>query len=45
MKKETFGYSCLTGEKSYYLENYPGLAVEKGTLDEIITMAVKGERI
>ena len=43
--KETFGYSCLTGEKSYYLENYPGLAVEKGTLDEIITMAVKGERI
>ena len=45
VKKETFGYSCLTGEKSYYLENYPGLAVEKGTLDEIITMAVKGERI
>lgn len=45
VKKETFGYSCLTGEKSYYLENYPGLVVEKGTLDEIITMAVKGERI
>ena len=45
VKKETFGYSCLTREKSYYVENYPGLVVEKGTLDEIITMVVKGERI
>lgn len=45
VKKETFGYSCMTGEKSYYVENYPGLVVEKGTLDEIITMAVKGERV
>lgn len=45
VKKESFGYSCLTNEKAYYMENYPGLAVEKGSLDEIITMVVKGERV
>lgn len=45
IKKEAFGYSCLTNEKAYYMENYPGLTVEKGSLDEIITMVVKGERV
>ena len=45
VKKEAFGYSCLTNEKAYYMENYPGLTVEKGRLDEIITMVVKGERV
>lgn len=44
-KKEAFGYSCLTNEKAYYIENYPGLTVEKGTVDEVITMAVRGERV
>ena len=45
VKKEPFGYSCLTGEKEYYMENYPGLTVERGSLDEVITMMVKGEKL
>ena len=32
-RKESFGYSCLTNQKRYYLENYPKLAVIKGTID------------
>lgn len=24
VRKESFGYSCLTNQKNYYLENYPG---------------------
>lgn len=43
-KKETYGYSCLTNQKQYYMENYPGTAVEKGTVDEVITMMIRGNR-
>ena len=32
-RKESFGYSCLTNQKRYYLENYPKLAVIKGTIE------------
>ena len=45
VRKESFGYSCLTNQKNYYLENYPGIVIEKGSVDEVITMMVKGERI
>lgn len=43
VKKENFGYRCLTNEKAYYMENYPGLVIEKGSVDEVISMFVKGE--
>ena len=42
-KEEPFGYQCLTNEKQFYLENYPGIIVEKGSVDEVISMLVKGE--
>lgn len=45
VKKEPYGYSCLTDEKAFYMENYPGLAVEHGSVDEVITMMVKGEAL
>ena len=45
VRKESFGYSCLTDQKNYYLENYPGLVVEKGSVDEVISMLVKGEAL
>lgn len=45
VRKEHFGYSCLTDQKNYYLENYPGLVVEKGSVDEVISMLVKGEAL
>lgn len=41
-KKESYGYSCLTNQKQYYLENYPDIAIEKGNIDELITMMIKG---
>lgn len=41
-KKESYGYSCLTNQKQYYLENYPNIAIEKGNIDELITMMIKG---
>lgn len=43
-KKETYGYSCLTNQKQYYIENYPKIAIEKGTIDEVITMMIRGQK-
>ena len=45
VKKENFGYSCLTDQRQFYLENYPDLAVEKGSVDEVISMMVRGEEL
>lgn len=44
-KKEAYGYSCLTNQKQFYLENYPKIAIEKGTIDEVITMMVRGQEL
>lgn len=45
IKKEQFGYSCLTDERAFYAENYPHLAIERGSVDEVITMMIKGEAV
>lgn len=44
-KRESFGYRCLTNEKQFYMENYPQLTIEKGTIDEMITIMIRGEEI
>lgn len=43
-RKEEFGYSCLTKEKQFYAENYPDVVVEKGSIDGVMTMMIRGER-
>lgn len=42
-KKERFGYSLLTNQKQFYIENYPDIAIEKGNIDEVIMMMIGGE--
>jgi ABC-2 type transport system ATP-binding protein len=42
-KGETYGYSCLTNQKQYYIDNYPKIAIEKGNIDEVITMMIRGQ--
>lgn len=37
-RNETYGYSCLTNQRQYYIENYPQITIEKGTVDSIIAM-------
>ena len=44
-KEESYGYSCLTNQKQYYMENCPGIAIERGNIDEVITMMIRGERL
>ena len=43
--KDTFGYRCLTDQKQFYQENYPGIVIEKGNIDELITIMIQGEKI
>lgn len=44
-KKESFGYQLLTNQRRYYQENNPNLIVEKGSIDDVILLMTKGERI
>ncbi len=41
-KKESFGYLCLTREKQFYADNYPGIVMEKGNIDEVMLMMIGG---
>lgn len=42
-KKENYGYRCLTNEKQFYQENYPEIVIEKGSIDELMMMMIRGE--
>ena len=43
-RKESFGYTALTTQKAFYIENYPEVAMENGSIDDFILLMVKGER-
>ncbi len=45
VRREPYGYSCLTNQKRYYMENYPGIAIENGSIDETVTMMVRGKEV
>ncbi len=38
VRKESYGYRCMTGEKQFYMENYPEVVIEKGSIDELLKM-------
>lgn len=44
-KEEAYGYLCLAQEKALYVDNYPELIMEKSSIDEVITIVEKGEKI
>lgn len=37
-KKDKYGYTCLTNQKQYFMENHPDIVIEKSEIDEIITL-------
>lgn len=42
-RKESFGYTCLTNQIQYYRENVPSVVAEKGSIDDMITLMIRGE--
>ena len=45
VSKEKYGYCCLTNQKRFYQENYPGVVIEKSGIDDMILMMEKGEAL
>lgn len=43
--KESYGYCCLTNEKRFYKENYPKAVIEKGSIDTVIMMMIRGMEV
>ena len=43
-KKENYGHRLLTNHKQYYLENYPSISIENGSIDDLMYMMIRGER-
>lgn len=41
-KKEPYGYSCLTSQKQYFVENHPQIIMEQCSIDKIIMMIIGG---
>ena len=44
-RKEKYGWCLLTDQKRYYAENYPGIIVERVTMDDYVMMMLKGEKV
>ncbi len=45
VKEEKYGWKCLTDQKQFYIDNCPEAVVEKGSIDDLILMMVKGEEV
>ena len=44
-KQEAYGVCALTDHKAYYLDNYPEIAMENGSIDGVMTMLMRGEKV
>ncbi len=40
--KTAYGYACFTSEKQFYAENYPGIVIENGSIDDLILIMTGG---
>ncbi len=41
-REEPYGYSCLTDQRKFFMENYPQITIEKSSIDSTITMMIRG---
>ena len=45
VKKEKTCYQCLTNPKQFYADNYPKIVIEKGSIDELMMLMLRGEEV
>ncbi|EOS61117.1 hypothetical protein C815_00682 [Firmicutes bacterium M10-2] len=43
--KTPYGWSVLTNQKQYYVDNFPNLIIEPATMDDIFSIVVQGETL
>ena len=44
VKKENYGYACLTDQKQYYHDNYPDVVLEHSSIDDVFALMIRGEK-
>lgn len=45
VKKETYGYRCLTNKRTFYMENLSDIVIEKGNIDDMMLLMIRGEAV
>lgn len=45
IKREKYSISCLTNQKQFYVDNYPDIIVQKGSIDDTVLLIIGGEII
>lgn len=43
-KKDKYGYTCLTKQKQYFMENHPDIVIEKVEIDEMIALMLSDRK-
>ncbi len=43
-KKDKYGYTCLTNQKQYFMENHPDIVIEKVAIDEMIALMLSDRK-
>ncbi len=43
-KKDKYGYTCLTNQKQYFMENHPDIVIEKVEIDEMIALMLSDRK-
>lgn len=43
--RESYGMACLTDDRAFYAEKYPMLTIENGSIDNIISILIRGEKL
>lgn len=44
VKKENYGYACLTDQKQYYHENHPDIVLENASIDDVFALMIRGDK-
>lgn len=44
VKKENYGYACLTNQKQYYHDNYPDVVLEHSGIDDVFALMIRGDK-
>lgn len=42
-RQDSYGYCCLTDQKKFYRENYPGMVIENCGIDDLILLMTGGQ--
>ena len=45
IKKEATYYKCSTAQKQFYAENYPEIVIEKGSIDDLMMLMLRGSEV